>query len=152
MGPHISQYGLRLGLPSYQVASSCIQPFGHNRQGPKNGGFVPRFCLGERGELGPMQHNVAWVEAYPHTKTHIEPSSHMATIDMGRNLGVLPIFLRRAGCSSNSILLGSKPTFLPSGILIHPAIWPQQIWAENWGLCPIGEGELGPNLTQCGRA
>jgi len=24
------------------------------------------------------------------------------------------------------------PTSLPSGILIHPAIWPQQIWAANW--------------------
>jgi len=37
------------------------------------------------------------------------------------------------------------------GILIHTAIWPQEIWAENWvGLCPFGEGELGPYLTQCG--
>jgi len=38
-----------------------------------------------------------------------------------------------------------------SDILIHAAIWPQQIWAENWGLCPFGEGELGPHLTQCGQ-
>jgi len=22
--------------------------------------------------------------------------------------------------------------------LIHPAVWPQQTWAENWGLCPFG--------------
>jgi len=35
--------------------------------------------------------------------------------------------------------------------LIHAAIWPQQIWAENWGLCPFGAGELGPSLTQCGQ-
>jgi len=28
--------------------------------------------------------------------------------------------------------------------LIHPAIWPRQTWAENWGLCPLWEGELGP--------
>ena len=41
---------------------------------------------------------------------------------------------------------------MPSGILIHPAIWPQQTWAENWGLCPFGEGKLGPHLTQCGQA
>ena len=26
---------------------------------------------------------------------------------------------------------------MPSGILIHASIWPQQIWAENWGLCPF---------------
>ena len=34
--------------------------------------------------------------------------------------------------------------------MIHAAIWPQQIWAENWGLCPFGDWELGPHLTQCG--
>jgi len=27
--------------------------------------------------------------------------------------------------------------------LIHPAVWPQQTWAEIWGLCPLGV-ELGP--------
>jgi len=49
--------------------------------------------------------------------------------------------------------LGPRPTFLPIGILIHAAIWPQQIWAENWGLCvPLEEDELGPHLTQCGQA
>jgi len=26
---------------------------------------------------------------------------------------------------------------MPSTILIHPAIWPQQIWAENWGAMPL---------------
>jgi len=30
-----------------------------------------------------------------------------------------------------------RPTFVPSGILIHRAVWPQQTWAENWGLCPF---------------
>jgi len=44
---------------------------------------------------------------------------------------------------------GQRPTSVPSGILIHPAIWSQQIWAKNWGLCPFGDGELGPHLTQC---
>jgi len=27
---------------------------------------------------------------------------------------------------------------------MHPTVWPQQKWAENWG------GELGPHLAQCG--
>ena len=40
----------------------------------------------------------------------------------------------------NTVSLGSRPTSLPSGILIHPAIWSQQVWAANWGLCPFGEG------------
>jgi len=26
---------------------------------------------------------------------------------------------------------------VPSGILIHPAIWPQYTWAENWGAVPL---------------
>ena len=37
---------------------------------------------------------------------------------------------------------GPRPSSIPSGILIHPAFWPQQTWAENWGLCPFfGWGE-----------
>ena len=44
----------------------------------------------------------------------------------------------------------SSPSSTPSGILIHPAIWPQQIWAENWGGAPrpFGEGGAGsPSKT-----
>ena len=88
---------------AYQVASWSIQRFGHNRDGPKNGGL----CL------------------------------------------CAPFLRRGAGSPSNTISLGPRPTSLPSGV--HPAIWPAQIWAENWGLCPVGEGELGPNLTHCGQ-
>jgi len=36
----------------------------------------------------------------------------------------------------------SRPTSVPSGILIHPSVCPQQTWAENWG-------ELGPHVTHC---
>jgi len=39
--------------------------------------------------------------------------------------------------------LGSRPSFLPSGILIDQAIWLQQIWAENLGLWPFGGGVPG---------
>ena len=43
-----------------------------------------------------------------------------------------------------TLSLGSRPTFLPSDILIRRAIWPQQIWAENWGrLWPFGGGGAG---------
>jgi len=43
---------------------------------------------------------------------------------------------------------GPRPTFVQSGILIHPADWPQQTWDEVWGRVPL-EVELGPHLTQC---
>jgi len=48
------------------------------------------------------------------------------------------------GFLSNTMSLGSRRTLLPSGILIHRAIWPQHTWAENWGLCPLGEGTWFP--------
>jgi len=48
-GSHVTQCRLSRGLPPYQVASQSIQPFDHNRHGPKLGSCVP---FGE-GELGP---------------------------------------------------------------------------------------------------
>jgi len=35
-----------------------------------------------------------------------------------------------------------------SDILIYPAVWPQQTWAENWGICPL----FGPLGTVLGSA
>ena len=40
---------------------------------------------------------------------------------------------RVTGSTSNTMSAGTSPTSIPSGILIHPATWPQQIWAEKWG-------------------
>jgi len=46
---------------------------------------------------------------------------------------------------------GPRSTTVPSGILIHPAVWPQQTWAadytdenfESGGCCPFREGGAG---------
>jgi len=72
---------------------------------------------------------------------------------MGRKFGGLcPLFGEgAAGSPSNTKSPGPRPTSIPSGILIYAAIWPQRIGAENWGCAPLGEGELGPHLTQCGQ-
>jgi len=82
--------------------------------------------------------------------------SRLAATDMGRKVrGLLcPLLDRGAGSPSNTLSPGRRPrpTSLPSGILIYPAVWPQQTWAENWGLYPLGEGKLGPHLTQCGQS
>jgi len=95
LGPHVAQCGLGRDLPSYQVASWSIQPFGHNTHGPKIGGVHPFWGGG-------------------------------------------------AGSPSNTMSLGLRPTSTPSGILIYRAIWPQQVWVENWGLlCPFGGGGPG---------
>jgi len=37
LGPHLTQYHLGRGLHPYQLASWSMQPFGHNRHGPKIG-------------------------------------------------------------------------------------------------------------------
>ena len=39
--PHLTQCRVGRGLPPYQVASSSVQPFGHNRRRLKIGGSVP---------------------------------------------------------------------------------------------------------------
>jgi len=103
---------------------------------------------------------MAWAEAYVRTKWNIDPFSRLATINGPKIGGCCPPFL--AGSPSSKMSLWPRPTSLPSDILIHgilidPAIWPQQVWAENWGrLCPFGGGGagspsntmwLGPTLT-----
>jgi len=90
---------------------------------------------------------VTWAEAYLRTKCYLDPSSHLATINMGQKVG--ECLFRGAGSPSNT--MSPRPTSVPSGILIHPAVWQQQTWAENWGAmrpCPFGG--LGLHVTQCG--
>jgi len=92
---------------------------------------VPLFgCV----ELGPHVTQCRLSEAYVRTKWHLDPSSRLATTDIGRKLeGCASFFGTGAGYPSNTMSLGPRPTSIPSGILILPAGWPQQIWAENWG-------------------
>ena len=88
-----------------------------------------------RGCCVPILHNVAWAEDFLRTKWHLNPCSRLATIDTGRKFWALSVFgggelgFHLTQCR----LIGSMPTSLTSGILIHLAIWPQQIWVENWG-------------------
>jgi len=66
---------------------------------------------------------------------------------MGRKFGggsaPPPFEEGRAGSSSNTKSPEPGPTSIPSDIFIHAAIRPQQIWAENWGLCPFRGGGAG---------
>jgi len=44
---------------------------------------------------------------------------------------------------------GPRFTSVPSGILIHPAVWPQQTWAKYLvGAVPFFWGQQGPHRTQ----
>ena len=95
LDPHLTQCGLGRDLLPYQVASSSIQSFGHNRHGPKVGcvGAVPFFL----GKLGPHLTQVTWAEAYLHSKWHLSPSSRLTTKDMGRKLGAVPLRAEELG-------------------------------------------------------
>jgi len=58
--------------------------------------------------------------------------------------------LRGAGSPTNTIWPGLRPISMPSAILIHPAVWPQQTWAENWvgSSAPfLGRGAVSPFNT-----
>jgi len=42
--------------------------------------------------------------------------------------------------SNYALHLIEEDLTIPSGILIHPAVWPQRAWAENWGAVPLFGG------------
>jgi len=54
-------------------------------------------CLFLGGSLIPIEHKVAWAEAYLHTKWHLSPSRRLAATDIGQKLGAVPLFGEGAG-------------------------------------------------------
>ena len=61
-------------------------------------------------------------ESYYYYYYYLDPSSRLAT--WAENSGAAP-FGRGAGSPSNTESPGLRPTFIPSGILMHPAVSPQ---------------------------
>jgi len=90
-------------------------------------------------------------EVYLHTKWDLDPSSRLATTNMGRKLGVLAVLLF-GGSPSNRMWPGRSPTSVPSGILIHPAVWLQYMGRKVRDAVPPffgwGAGSHS-HLTQC---
>jgi len=96
--PRLIQCGLGRSLLPYQVAfiHPAVWP-----QWAKNWVVlgVP-FFLGVAGSQLPTEHKVTWAEAYLHTKWHLSPSSRLATTDIGRKLGAVPLGFRERGAGS----------------------------------------------------
>jgi len=68
---------------------------------------------------------------------------------MGRKVRTVTLFRRNLSPPSNTMSHGPRPASLPSGILIHPAVWPQQTWAKM-GVVPFGgTGAWSPSKTMC---
>ena len=61
-----------------------------------------------------------------------EMNDRLATIDTGRKEGDYCVPFRGGdGSASNTMWPGPRPTSVRSGILVYPAVWPQQTWAKN---------------------
>jgi len=55
-----------------------------------------------------------------------EMGYRLATIDMGQKVGAaVPLSPGVAKSPSNTMSPGPRPTYTPSGILIHSTVWPQ---------------------------
>ena len=82
---------------------------------------------------------MAWVEVrgLPAYQWQLYPFSRYYSHNRHSRAAVPLCMWADTGSICNTMWHGPRPTSVPSGILIHPAIWPQQIWAKNWGrLCP----------------
>ena len=97
IGPHPTQCGLGWGLPPYQVESWCMQPFDHNRHGPKSGGAVPIFFFFFWGGGWLVRH---WTQCllgrglYLPTKWHLIRPAVCPQQTWAENWGVCPFWRR----------------------------------------------------------
>jgi len=153
LGPRLIQCGLGRRLLPYQVTSSPIQPFDHNRHEPKTGGCAPF-----RGSCDPSN----TTSPGPRFKSVVSGISiHPAvwpTIDMSQKLGgrgcAVPFFLwvaswvpieHKVACAE--AYLHTKWHLSPSSRLAKLAT--TDIGRKLGGCAPLGKGELSPYLTQC---
>ena len=124
LGPRLTQSGLGWAQLPYQVGSSSIQPFGHNRHGPETGAAH------------------LWGELDPHLTQPLGPrptSLPCAILNhqpFGRSRYVLKIGgsapFGGGGAGSPTPHLtqcghGPRPTCTPSFMLTHPTVWQQYI-------------------------
>jgi len=98
------------------------------------------------GDLDPHLIHVSWAHPSPHPKRHLYRFSHfrrlsamsyenksLAVAEMGghghnrhgRKEGAAVPLSRTAGTTSNTMWPVPRSTSVPSGVFIHPAVWPQ---------------------------
>jgi len=116
-----------------QKEGSCYAPFA--------GGMGPRLTHCSRGRD---------LFSYQVASSSIQPFGHSRHGSKTR--GLSPSY-GEAATPPNTTSPGPRFTSVPSGILAHPAVWPQRTLAENWGgLCPFRGGVDGsPSYTMSPR-
>jgi len=114
--------------------STSVQPFRHNRHGPKSGeGAVP-LSRGAESPFNTMSSGPRPISAPNGSFIHpaIWPQQTRAENCWGG--GWCAPFKGELG-PPETMWPGPRPTPVPSGTLIHAAVWPQH--GQNWGvLCP----------------
>jgi len=121
--------------------------------GRKLRGLCPPFYGGRISWV--PSNNVAWADAYLRTKWYLDPSSRLATTDMGRKFGggaVSPFWKGELSPHLTQCCLGRG---LPP---YQVASWSIQRFGHNRygpkigeGCVPFGEGKLSLHLTQYGQ-
>ena len=124
LGPRLTQCGLGRGLLPYKWRLHPFSRLATIDMGQKLGGGGCALFSGGAGSPWTQSRRA---EAYLHTKWHLSPSSRVATTDISRKLGAL-CPLGEGELSPNLTqcrVRRPRPTSVPSGILIHAAVWPQ---------------------------
>jgi len=80
---------------------------------------------------------------YLRTKWHLDASSCLATTDMDRKFGAVPLLAGGTGSPSSIMWDGPRLTSIPSFIVIHPTVWPQypQHYRHDRQNAPMAYGE-----------
>ena len=87
-----------------------------------------------RGSWVPIQHNAAWAETYLCTKCHLDPSSHLPTTDMDRNLGAVHLGGVELGLHLTQCCPGR-------GLTSYQVAF--------WSIQPFGHKKHGPKIGGC---
>jgi len=109
LGPHATQCHFSQGLSAYRVACRCIQPFGHNRNGPKMGLW---FVLG-RGPLSSCSTTYLNVRPPPWQVISLSMQPFRENTHGPKIAKELyPIFGEGTGCPCNTKSVGLKSIYI----------------------------------------
>jgi len=99
------------------------------------------------GSWVPIQHNVVWADACLRTKWHFDQSNRFGYNRHGPKIGVGCVPFLGDGSLSNTMWPGPRPISVVSGLLIHPAVWPQYTVRIAGAASPLFWGDGSPSKT-----
>jgi len=115
----------------------CAETYLHTKWHLYSSNRLPQYTWAENGELlcplffaggagsGPNLMSPGPRPTSLQSGRHLDPYRHLATSDMGRKLKESVPPLWGSWSPSNTMWPGPSLTSIPSGILVHPTVWPQ---------------------------